>query len=117
MENNPIWLLIFGQDDEIFEDNEGISNLNDKTKLNNKKGKKLHTIYSKLKIISYAKANSRRLAIEKFNIPEQTLSDWFKNENKFIEALNKNVTSLHKGRELFNEEGRNGKKINISYWI
>ena len=63
MENNPIYLLSFDQDDDIFEDNEGISNLNDKTKPNNKKGKKLHTIYSKLKIIAYAKANSRRLAI------------------------------------------------------
>ena len=104
MENNPIYLLTFNQDDDIFEDNEGISNLNDKTKSINKKGKKLHTIYSKWKIITNAKANSRRLAIEKFNIPEQTLSDWFKNENKFVEASNKNATTLHKGRELLNEE-------------
>ena len=65
---------------------------------------KNYIIYSKLKIIAYAKADSRRLAIKKFNIPEQALSDLFKNENKFIEASNKNVTTLHKGRELLNEE-------------
>ena len=69
MENHPIYLLTFDQDDDIFEDNEGNSNLIDKSKPNNKKGKKLHTIYSKLKIISYAKAHSRSLAMEKYNIP------------------------------------------------
>lgn len=33
MENHPIYLLTFDQDDDIFEDNEGNSNLNDKAKI------------------------------------------------------------------------------------
>ena len=37
----------------------------------NKKGKKLHTIQSKIKIIKYAKENSRIDAIKKFNVHPQ----------------------------------------------
>lgn len=45
---------------------------------NNKKGKKLLTIQSKIKIIKFAKKNSRTEAIKKYNISSSTLSNWFK---------------------------------------
>lgn len=40
-----------------------------KASLNNNKGKKLHTIQSKIKFIKYAKENSDKEAMKKFGIP------------------------------------------------
>ena len=72
---------------EIFqeeENNDFDEDLNEENNVSisqyNKKGKKLHTIQSKIKIIKYAKENSRIDAIKKFNVPSSTLSDWFKKE-------------------------------------
>jgi len=42
---------------------------------NNKKGVKLHTIESKLKIIKCAKETNRKYACLKYQIPESTLGD------------------------------------------
>ena len=70
---------------EIFQEEENIDFDDDIKEENNicisqynKKGKKLHTIQSKIKIIKYAKENSRIDAIKKYNVPSSTLSDWFK---------------------------------------
>ena len=79
------YLLFYEQDVDNYQDDEGHTKPEEKGKINNKKGKKLHSIFSKLKIIEYAKHTSRKDAIKKFNVPEQTLSDWFKNESKFLE--------------------------------
>ena len=50
----------------------------------NKKGKKLHKIQSKIKIIKYAKENSGIDDIKKYKVPSSTLSDWFKKEKEFL---------------------------------
>ena len=98
------YLLFYEQDVDNYQDDEGHTKPEEKGKINNKKGKKLHSIFSKLKIIEYAKHTSRKDAIKKFNVPEQTLSDWFKNESKFLEIKNKNKTTIHKGGNLLNPE-------------
>jgi len=43
--------------------------------LNNKKNTKLHTIFSKTKIIKFAKENARKEACIIYNIPLSTLGD------------------------------------------
>lgn len=50
---------------------------------NNKKGTKLHTIHSKLKLIKYVKENTDKKAIIKYGVPYITLRDWKKNEENF----------------------------------
>ena len=72
----------------------------------NKKGKKLHTILSKIKIIKYAKENSRIDAIKKYNVPYLTLSDWFKKEKEFqdLESSKLQNTTLHKGPKVKYQE-------------
>jgi len=73
---------------------------------NNKKGKKLHTIESKLEIIKYARENSVKEAIKKYNVPYTTLQDWIKNEDKFLNIPNSklNKKTLHKGSSIMNPE-------------
>ena len=60
---------------EIFqeeENNDFDDDINEENNISisqyNKKGKKLHTIQSKIKIIKYAKENSRIEAIKKYNV-------------------------------------------------
>ena len=62
------YLLFYEQDVDYYEDDEGYTKLEEKGKINNKKGKKLHSIFSKLKIIEYAKLTSRKDAIKIFNV-------------------------------------------------
>ena len=71
-----------------------------------KKVKKLHTIQSKIKIIKYAKENSRSEAIKKYNVPSSTLSDWFKKEKEFqdLESSKLQNTTLHKGSKVKYQE-------------
>ena len=61
---------------------------------NNKKGVKLHTIKSKLKIIKYAEENGRVLAREKYDIAESTLRDWIKNKKNMKMYLQISLTTL-----------------------
>ena len=94
---------------EIFQEEENIDfddNIKEENNIcisqYNKKGKKLHTIQSKIKIIKYAKENSRIDAIKKFNVPSSTLSDWFKKEKEFqdLESSKLQNTTLHKEQKL-----------------
>ena len=73
---------------------------------NNKKGKKLHTIESKIEILKFAKENSVKEAMLKYGIPYTTLHDWKKNEDKFLNLPDKklNKKTLHKGNSILNPE-------------
>ena len=59
--------------------------------INNKKGVKLHTIESKLKIIKYAKENNRKSACIKYQMPESTLGDWMRNEKNLAQVSSENL--------------------------
>ena len=98
---------------EIFqeeENNDFDDDINEENNISisqyNKKGKKLHTIQSKIKIIKYAKENSRSEAIKKYNVPSSTLSDWFKKEKEFqdLESSKLQNTTLHKGPKVKYQE-------------
>lgn len=73
---------------------------------NNKKGVKLHTIESKLKIIKYAKENDRKSASLKYQIPQSTLGDWMRNEKNLANVSSENLKNktLHKGRKILYPE-------------
>ena len=75
----------------------------------NKKGKKLHMIQSKIKLIKYAKENSRIHSIKKYNVPSSTLSDWFKKEKEFqdLESSKLHNTTLHKDPKVKHQETHN----------
>lgn len=68
-------------------------------RMNNKKGVKIHSISSKLKIIKYAEAHGRVEAQEKYSVPESTLRDWLKNKEKFenLDSTKLSLSTLHKG--------------------
>ena len=68
-------------------------------RINNKKGIKIHSIASKLKIIKYAEAHGRVEAREKYRVAESTLRDWLKNKEKFenLDSNKLSLTTLHKG--------------------
>ena len=98
---------------EIFqeeENNDFDDDINEENNISisqyNKKGKKLHTIQSKIKIIKYAQENSRSEAIKKYNVPSSTLSDWFKKEKEFqdLESSKLQNTTLHKGPKVKYQE-------------
>ena len=73
---------------EIHEENSSDSDIEDASqeyenkylfnRQNNKKGTKLHTIESKIKIIKYAKETSQKEAANKFMVATSTLNDWMK---------------------------------------
>ena len=98
---------------EIFqeeENNDFDDDINEENNISisqyNKKGKKLHTIQSKIKIIKYAKENSRIDTIKKYNVPSSTLSDWFKKEKEFqdLESSKLQNTTLNKGPKVKYQE-------------
>ena len=68
-------------------------------KKNNKKGVKIHSISSKLKIIKFAEKNGRVRACDEYNIPESTLRGWIKNKVNFenLPSEKLSLTTLHKG--------------------
>ena len=74
--------------------------------INNKKNTKLHTIASKLKIIKFAKENTRKEACIKYNIPLSTLGDWIRSENNFINVPTShlNKKTIHKGPKILYPE-------------
>lgn len=69
---------------------------------NNKKNTKLHTIASKIKIIKFAKENTRKKACIKYNIPLSTCGDWIRKEKNLINvpSSNLNKKTIHKGRKI-----------------
>ena len=78
--------------------------------INNKKGVKLHTIKSKIKVIKYAEVHNISEASRHFGIARKTISDWVHNKTNLLntpkESLNK--TTLHKGKrpESYNIENK-----------
>ena len=76
------------------------------SQINNKKGSHLHTLKSKIKIIKYANNYSQKAASIKFSIPKSTISDWMKNKEKYLNALeNKmNKKTFHEGKKIKNPE-------------
>ena len=95
-------------EDEIIEVNVKEKNKSNAIK-NNKKGVKLHSISSKLKIIKFAEEYGRKEARDKYNIPESTLRDWLKNKEKFenLDSTKLSLTTLHKGRPIKYPETNN----------
>ena len=73
-----------------------------KYKKNNKKGVKIYSISSKLKIIKFAQENDRVRAYGEYNNPESTLIGWIKNKDKFVNLPSEklSLTTLHKGRQV-----------------
>ena len=61
----------------------------------------MHTIQSKIKIIKYAKENSRIDAIKKYNVPSSTLTDWLK-KKEFLDLESSKLynTTFHKGPKV-----------------
>ena len=90
---------------EIEENNDMNVNI-----INNKKGVKLHTIKSKIKVIKYAEVHNISEASRHFGIARKTISDWVHNKTNLLntpkESLNK--TTLHKGKrpESYNIENK-----------
>ena len=95
---------------EIEENNLEFSSDEDKDNKtsNNKKGIKLHTIKSKIKVINYAKDHNISAASREFNIPRTTINDWVKNQNIILNIekdkydkknLNKGASSLYEKEE------------------
>ena len=76
----------------IFKEENKIHN-----RINNKKGVKIHSIASKLKIIKYTEAHGRVEAREKYRVAESTLRDWLKNKEKFenLDSNKLSLTTLH----------------------
>ena len=78
----------------------------EKVSNNNKKGTKLHTIKSKIKIANYAENHSIKDGMIKYNIPRTILNEWLKNKNKFL-SLDSNKlmkTTIYKGGKPLNIE-------------
>ena len=79
---------------EIEESDLAFESDEEKPSINNKKGVKLHTIKSKIKITKYAKSNTIKEAVLKFKIPRTKINDWIKNLNNYssldISKLQKN---------------------------
>ena len=73
---------------------------------NNKKGTKLHTIKSEIKIINYAKINTQKEASIKYNVPITTINTWMKKEKEFsnVSTDKLNKTTLHCGRQILYPE-------------
>ena len=70
---------------EIEESDLAFESDEEKPSINDKKWVKLNTIKSKIKIAKYAKSNTIKEAVLKFNIPRTTINDWIKNlNNNFI---------------------------------
>ena len=95
---------------EIEENNLEFSSDEDKDNKmpNNKKGAKLHTIKSKIKVINYAKGHNISAASREFNIPRTTINDWVKNQNIILnidkdkydkKSLNKGASRLYEKEE------------------
>ena len=95
---------------EIEENNLEFSSDEDKDNKmpNNKKGAKLHTIKSKIKVINYAKGHNISAASKEFNIPRTTINDWVKNQNIILnidkdkydkKSLNKGASRLYEKEE------------------
>ena len=76
---------------------------------NNKKGVKIHTIASKLKIVKYAEEFGRVKAQLEYNVPESTLRDWIKNRDNFenVESDKLNKRTLHKGANVSFQDAYN----------
>lgn len=92
-----VYNLEFSSDEEI---NNNIPN--------NKKGTKLHTIKSKIKVINYAIEHNNSAASRFFNIPRTTINDWVKNKNSLLniekdkfdkKSLNKVASPLYEKEE------------------
>ena len=60
---------------EIEENNYGFSSEVEIISNNNKKGCRLHTIKSKIKIINYAENHTIKETVLKYNVPRTTLND------------------------------------------
>ena len=103
MEDNEFDEDIIDVKMEIYSDESSEDNQYANPK-NNKKGTKLHTIQSKIKIIKYAKENTDKQAIIKYGIPYTTLRDWKKNEEKFLNLPDNKLKkrTLHKGTSIIN---------------
>ena len=69
-------------------------------KPNNKKGIKLHTIKSKIKVVKYAMNHNISQAADKFLIPRTIINDWYKNRYTLlnIPIKDQDKKSLNKGR-------------------
>ena len=91
---------------EVEENNYSFSSEDEKISFNNKKGTKLHTIKSKIKIVSYAEKHSIKEAVIKYNIPRTTLNDCVKNKNKFLSLDSDKLkkTTMHKGGKPINNK-------------
>ena len=93
---------------EIEESDLAFESDEEKHSINNKKGVKLHTIKSKIKIAKYAKSNTIKEAVLKFNIPRTTINDWIKNLNKYssLDTSTLEKTTMHKGKPSLNPDFR-----------
>ena len=76
---------------------------------NHKKGVKIHTISSKLKILKYAEEFGRVKAQLEYDVPESTLRDWIKNRDKFenVDSDKLNKSTLHKGAKVIYQQAYN----------
>lgn len=94
---------------EIEESDLAFESDEEKPSINNKKGVKLHTIKSKIKIAKYAKSNTIKEAVLKFNIPRTTINDWIKNLNKYssLDTSKLEKTTMHKGKPPLNPDIEN----------
>ena len=63
---------------EIEENDYGYSSEDEIISNNNKKGCRLHTIKSKIKIINYAENHTIKETVIKYNVPRTTLNDFSK---------------------------------------
>ena len=66
----------------------------------------MHIIRSKIKIINYAKIHNQKNSSIKYFVPESTISDWMKNEKKYLNVSSNKLTNttLHKGLKLLYPE-------------